>query len=187
MTSAFKIYALFALIALIVIGAIFLYNRLIRLRNLVRSSWSDIDVFLKKRHDLAGNLVETVKGYAAHEKTTLTGVTEARSMAMQAQSPAQKGEGENALSAAIKSLFAVAERYPDLKANENFLDLQRQLTDLENDIANSRRYYNAVVRDYNTAIETFPANTISSSLGFSKEEFFRLGSEDEREVTNVRF
>lgn len=165
---------------------VWLYNRLVRLRNLVRSSWSDIDVFLKKRYDLVGNLVETVKGYAAHEKTTLLGVTEARARAMRAEGPGEKGKEETALGETLKSFFAVAERYPDLKANESFLELQRQLAELENGIEYARRYYNAVVRDYNTATETFPSTLVASIFGFIREEFFRLMSPAERERTDVR-
>ncbi|HSL91388.1 MAG TPA: LemA family protein [Candidatus Limnocylindrales bacterium] len=163
-----------------------LYNRLIRLRNLVRSSWSDIDVLLKKRHDLVGNLVETVKGYAAHEKTVLLGVTEARAKAMRAAGPREKGKEETVLGETLKSLFAVAESYPDLKANTIFLELQRQLAEIENEIEYARRYYNAVVRDYNTSTETFPANVVAPGLGFGRAEFFRIESPPERERTDVR-
>ena len=165
---------------------VWLYNRLVRLRNLVRASWSDIDVFLKKRYDLVGNLVETVKGYAAHEKTTLLGVTEARARAMRAEGPGEKGKEETALGETLKSLFAVAEGYPDLKANESFLTLQKQLAELENGIEFARRYYNAVVRDYNTATETFPSTLVASIFGFIREEFFRLETPAERERTDVR-
>ena len=165
---------------------VWLYNRLVRLRNLVRASWSDIDVFLKKRYDLVGNLVETVKGYAAHEKTTLLGVTEARARAMRAEGPGEKGKEETALGERLSSLFALAEGYPDLKASESFLTLQKQLAELENGIEFARRYYNAVVRDYNTATETFPSTLVASIFGFIREEFFRLESPAERERTDVR-
>jgi LemA protein len=165
---------------------VWLYNRLVRLRNLVRSSWSDVDVLLKKRYDLVGNLAETVKGYAAHEKATLLGVTEARARAMRATGPGEKGAEEGILGETLKSLLAVAERYPDLKASENFLELQRQLAELENGIEYARRYYNAVVRDYNTSTEIFPSNLIASRIGFGKKEFFRLESPLERERTDVR-
>mgnify|MGYP001428746343 CR=1 FL=1 len=138
---------------------VWLYNRLVRLRNLSRSSWSDIDVLLKKRHDLVGNLVETVKGYAGYEKSVLTGVTEARSRAMRAEGPGEKGKEEAALREKLPSLFAVAESYPDLKASGGYLDLQKRLAELENGIEYARRYYNAVVRDYTTATETFPGSS----------------------------
>ncbi len=163
-----------------------LYNRLVRLRNLSRSSWSDIDVLLKKRHDLVGNLVEAVKGYAAHEQAALARVTEARARAMRAGSPGEKGREEGALGETLPSLFAVAEGYPDLKASGNFLELQKRLAELENGIEYARRYYNAVVRDYNTATETFPSNLVASGLGFVRAEFFRLESPQERERTDVR-
>lgn len=165
---------------------VWLYNRLVRLRNLVRSSWADVDVLLKKRHDLVGNLVETVKGYAAYEKAALLGVTEARARAIRAGGPGERGKEEAALGETLKSLFAVAEAYPDLKANESFLKLQQQLAQIENEIEYARRYYNAVVRDNNTAIETFPANLAAPGFGFRTAEFFRLDSAAERERTDVR-
>lgn len=164
-----------------------LYNRLVRLRNLSRSSWSDIDVLLKKRYDLVGNLVETVKGVAAYEKSTLLGVTEARSRAMRAAGPGEKGTEEAALGERLASLFALAENYPALKANESFLTLQKQLAEIENGIEYARRYYNAVVRDYNTATQTFPSNLVAPWLGFRGAEFFQLDSARERERTDVRF
>lgn len=163
-----------------------LYNRLVRLRNLARSSWSDIDVMLRKRYDLVGNLVETVKGYAAHERTTLHEVTEARTRAMRAAGPGEKGKEEAALGERLGSLFAVAEGYPDLKASESFLTLQKQLAELENGIEYARRYYNAVVRDYNSATETFPSTLVASLFGFVPGEFFRIESPGEREQTDVR-
>lgn len=166
---------------------VWLYNRLVRLRNLARSSWSDIDVFLKKRHDLVGNLVETVKGYAVHEKTVLLGVTEARARAMRAAGPGEKGKEETVLGETLKSLFAVAERYPDLKASDSFLLLQKQLAELENGIEYARRYYNAVVRDYNSATETVPSNLVALLFGFGREEFFLMESPQERERPDVRF
>jgi LemA protein len=163
-----------------------IYNRLVRLRNLARSSWSDIDVLLKKRHDLVGNLVEVVKGYASYEKATLLGVTEARARAMRAEGPGEKGKEEVALRDRLSSLLAVAEAYPGLKANESFLELQKQLSEIENGIEYARRYYNAVVRDFNTAIESFPSNLVASSLGFAREEFFRVDSPAERERVDAR-
>jgi len=167
-------------------GGGWLYNRLVRLRNLVRSSWSDIDVLLKKRHDLVGNLVETVKGYADYEKAVLFGVTEARARAIRAAGPGEKGKEEADLGEKLSSLFAVAENYPVLKADESFLALQKQLVELENGIEYARRYYNAVVRDYNTATETFPSNLVAPLLGFERAEFFRVDAPPERERADVR-
>ena len=163
-----------------------LYNRLVRLRNLSRASWSDIDVLLKKRHDLVDNLVETVKGYAGYEQATLLEVTEARARAVRAAGPAERGTEEAALGERITSLFAVAEKYPALKAGEGYLQLQKQFVEIENGIEYARRYYNAVVRDYNTATETFPANLIAPLLGFRGAQFFQLDSPAERERTDAR-
>ncbi len=171
------------------VAAVFLawlYNRLVRLRNLSRSSWSDIDVLLKKRHDLVGNLVEAVKGYAGYEKAVLREVTEARARAMGAEGPDARGKEENALREKVSSLVAVAEGYPDLKASESYLMLQKQLAGIENDIEYARRYYNAVVRDYNTAAETFPSNLFARLFGFGPAEFFQLDAPGERERAGVR-
>lgn len=166
---------LFFLVTIIIIFAVIaIYNKLVRLRTTVKSSWSDIDVHLKKRYDLVPNLVETVKGYAAHEKTVFEKVTEARSFAMKASTPADKAKAENPFSETLKSLFAVAEAYPELKSNTNFLQLQTQLKELEDNIEYARRYYNAVVRDYNIMIETFPSNIIANWFRFVKKEFFEL-------------
>jgi LemA protein len=152
-----------AALAVIVIGyAISIYNKLTRLRNTSQSAWSDIDVQLKKRYDLIPNLVETVKGYATHERTLLEKLTAARSVGMQASGPVETAHAENLFRDTLKSLFAVAEAYPDLKANQSFQQLQTQLKDLEDGIESARRYYNAVVRDFNTAIEQFPSNLIAS-------------------------
>lgn len=178
---------LFGVFLLAVLFIILIYNRFIKLRNTVRSSWSDIDVQLKKRYDLVPNLVETVKGYASHERSVLEKVTEARSMAMKATSPSEKAKAEGLLGETLKSLFAVAEAYPDLKANANFMQLQSQLKELEDNIEYARRYYNAVVRDYNILIESFPSNLIASSFGFTREEFFELESEVERKPVKVNF
>jgi LemA protein len=172
---------------LVVVIAIVIYNKLVRLRNTMRSSWSDIDVQLKKRHDLVPNLVDTVKGYAAHEKGVFEEVTETRARAMQSVGPNQAASSENTLMASLGKLFMVAEAYPDLKANENFLELQGQFRDLEDNIESARRYYNAVVRDYNTAIETFPSVIVASSLGFRAGEFFQLESPDERNMIRSDF
>jgi LemA protein len=163
----------------------FLYNRLVRLRNTVRASWSDIDVMLRKRHDLVPNLVEAVKGYAGHEKRTLIGVTEARAEAMRAEGPEDRASAENAFTDSLKSLFALAEGYPDLKADASFLELQRQLVEIENGIEYARRYYNAVVRDYNTLTEVFPSNLVASGVRFERGKFFELSSPEERERVDV--
>jgi LemA protein len=173
----------------VVVGALVvpLYNRFVRLRNGAESAWSDIDVQLKRRWELVPNLVETVKGYAAHEKTTFEEVTRARGAAMQAGAPAEKAQAENALTGSLRSLFAVAERYPELRANQNFLALQQELSTLEDAIQNARRYYNAVVRDLNTAVETFPGNVVAGTFGVGKREYFELGSEAERSAPRVSF
>jgi LemA protein len=184
LTLLFIIGVLVGLISVVIA----LYNKLVRLRNTVKSSWSDIDVQLKKRYDLVPNLVETVKGYASHERSLFEKVTEARSMAMRASSPVEKAKAENMLTQTLKSLFAVAEAYPDLKANTNFLQLQTQLKELEDGIEYARRYYNAVVRDYNIMIESFPSNIIASQFKFEKEEFFELEApEVERKPVKVSF
>ncbi len=175
------------IILLLLIVVVVIYNRLVSLRNTVRASWSDIDVQLKKRYDLVPNLVETVKGYASHERTLFEKVTEARSMAMRASSPGEKAKVENMFSETLKSLFAVAEAYPELKANANFMQLQSQLKELEDSIEYARRYYNAVVRDYNIMIESFPSNIIASQFRFTKEEFFGLETPDERRPVKVSF
>ena len=177
-----------AVVAVLVIAVIAIYNKFVRLRNTVKTSWSDIDVQCKKRYDLVPNLVETVKGYASHERAVFEKVTQARSAAMQAASPAEMAKAENMLRDTLKSLFAVAEAYPELKANANFLQLQSQLQDLENNIEYARRYYNAVVRDYNILIESFPSNLIASQFGFKQEELFQLEApEAERKPVKVSF
>jgi LemA protein len=182
------ILVVLGLILAVIAFGIGIYNKLIRLRNTVKSSWSDIDVQLKKRYDLVPNLVETVRGYAAHEKSVFEKVTTARSMAMRAATPADKAKAENMLTDTLKSLFALAEAYPELKANANFMQLQSQLKELEDNIENARRYYNAVVRDFNIVIESFPSNIIASSFGFKQEEFFELESpEVERKPVKVSF
>jgi LemA protein len=177
-----------AVLAVVALLGISLYNKLVRLRNTVRSAWSDIDVQLKKRYDLVPNLVETVKGYAAHEQSLFTKVTEARAQAIRATGPAETAQAENMLRDSLKSLFAVAEAYPELKANQNFLQLQTQLKEIEDTIEAARRYYNAVVRDFNTAIEQFPSNLIASQFKFEKNDFFELESpEVERKPVRVGF
>mgnify|MGYP000855239659 CR=1 FL=1 len=172
---------------LIVVFLIALYNSLIRLKNKTEEAWSDIDVQLKRRYDLVPNLVSTVKGYAKHESATFEQVTKSRSEAMQSKTPAEKAGAENMLTETLKSLFAVAENYPDLKANQNFIDLQNQLSQLEEAIQNSRRYYNGNVRDFNIKIESFPNNMIASYLGFKKFDFFEAASQKEKENVKVEF
>jgi LemA protein len=182
------ILVVFGIFLLVVMFGVAIYNKLVRLRNTVKSSWSDIDVQLKKRYDLVPNLVETVKGYAAHEKAVFENVTTARSTAMKTANPAEKAKAENILSETLKSLFAVAEAYPELKANVNFLQLQSQVKELEDNIEYARRYYNAVVRDFNIMIESFPSNMIAGSFGFKQEEFFGLEAPDvERKPVKVSF
>ena len=189
MIAGITLLGIFLLIVLaVVFVVIVIYNKLVRLRTTVKSSWSDIDVHLKKRYDLVPNLVETVKGYATHEKTVFEKVTEARSYAMKASSPADKAKAENMFSETLKSLFAVAEAYPELKANANFMQLQSQLKELEDNIEYARRYYNAVVRDYNILTETFPSNLVAAQFRFAKEEFFELEEADvERKPVKVSF
>ncbi len=175
-------------VVLIVLAVVSIYNKLVRLRNTVKSSWSDIDVQCKKRFDLVPNLVETVKGYASHEKSVFEKVTQARATAMQASSPAEMAKAENMIRDTLKSLFAVAEAYPELKANANFIQLQTQLQELENNIESARRYYNAVVRDFNILIESFPSNLIASMFNFKQAELFQLETpEVERKPVKVSF
>ncbi|MBI2263354.1 LemA family protein [Candidatus Berkelbacteria bacterium] len=170
------------LIALVILWLIFIYNGLITLKNRVKEAWSDIEVQLKRRYDLIPNLVEAVKGYAKHERNLLTEITKARTAAMQAKAPAEKDKAENILSSALKTLFAVAENYPDLKASENFAKLQDELSDTENKIQAARRFYNTNVRDFNTKIEIFPNNLIANSLGFKQYELFEAGEGEEKPV-----
>jgi LemA protein len=172
--------------ALIVFWIIGTYNGLIRLKNQVDEAWSDIDVQLKRRYDLIPNLVNTVKGYATHESGVFTQIADARAAAMGAKTPADKAQAENALAGTLKTLFAVAEAYPELKANENFLKLQDELSDTENKIQASRRFYNGNVRDFNTKIMVFPTNLIAGMLGFQKREFFEIG-DGERANPTVQF
>lgn len=162
------------------------YNSLVSLKNKSEEGWADIDTQLKRRYDLIPNIVETVKGYAAHESGTLTKITEARSAAMNAQGTQAKGDAENMLSSALKSIFALAENYPDLKANQNFAQLQATLSEIEEHIQLSRRYYNGTVRDLNTRIQSFPANLIAGPLGFSNRDFFQA-DEGEKENIQVKF
>jgi len=174
------------ILAVFAIGIIFIYNGLVKLRVQCDNAWADIDVQLKRRYDLVPNLVETVKGYAAHEKDTLEAVINARSRAMNAQGPAARGEAEGMLTNALKSLFALSESYPQLRAVEGFTNLQSSLSQLEDAIQNARRYYNAIVRDLNTRIEQFPSNVVARSFGFKPREFFEI-SDMERDVPRVSF
>lgn len=175
--------------AVLVVWVIFAYNRLVALTNRGEEAWSDIDVQLKRRYDLIPNLVETVKGYITHEAGTLQKVTEARTKAMGAQTVGDHAQAENMLTGALKSLFAVAESYPDLKANTNFVELQRELADTENKIQAARRFYNSVVQDLQNALEQFPSNIIGRSFGFKTREFFALaeGEETARNPVKVSF
>ncbi len=177
-------------LGVLVLAVIFIYNRLVRLRNRAAEAWSDIGVQLERRHDLIPNVVETVKGYAAHEARVFQNVTDARARAL----GAGKGkdvkalqEAENALTGTLKTLFAVAENYPDLKANANFLDLQRELADTENKLQAARRFYNATVRELNTAVESLPYKPFASMFHFSKREYFEIDNEEVRSVPDVSF
>ena len=161
-----------ALVLLVVLALILSYNGLVRLRNRIDNAWSQIDVQLKRRYDLIPNLVETVKGYAAHERQVFENVTQARANAINAQGPAQQAEAENVLSGALKSLFAVAEAYPELKANQNFLSLQEELTSTEDRVAYARQFYNDSVLSYNNKLQTFPRNVIAGMFNFEKREYF---------------
>ena len=175
---------IFVLLVIFVIG---MYNGLVRLKIQCDNAWADIDVQLKRRYDLIPNLVETVKGYAAHEKDTLEGVINARNRAMTATTPADKAQAENMLTGALKSLFALAEAYPQLRAIESFTSLQNSLSEIEDTVQNARRYYNAVVRDLNTKIEQFPTNLIANMLGFKERQFFEVAVAAEREAPKVSF
>lgn len=180
--------AIILIVLAVVIGGwlIGVYNGLIKLRNRVDEAWSDISVQLKRRHDLIPNLVRTVKGYATHEKELFTKVTEARAQAISAKTPGEQAEAENMLSGTLKSLFAVSENYPELKANQNFLELQRELTDTEDKIQASRRFYNGNVRDFNTKIQVFPNNIVAGMLKFKQYEFFEI-AEGEKKNVKVEF
>src|ERR1700730_2008490 len=175
------------IIALLVIFFVVIYNGLVSLRVQCDNAWADIDVQLKRRYDLIPNLVETVKGYAGHEKSTLEGVVAARSQAMSAQGPAAKAEAEGVLTAALRQVFALAEAYPQLKAVESFTQLQQSLNQIEDSVQNARRYYNAVVRDLNTKIVQFPSNIIAGMFNFKPREFFEISAPAEREVPKVSF
>ncbi len=174
-------------LAAVAIAVVTIYNSLIRLRVQCDNAWADIDVQLKRRYDLIPNLIETVKGYASHERKTLEDLVNARNRAMSAQGPAAKGEAEGMLTQALKSLFALAEAYPQLRAVESFTQLQGSLNQIEDAVQNARRYYNAVVRDLNTRIAQFPSNLIADFFAFRAREFFELTAAAEREVPRVSF
>ncbi len=176
-------WILLAAIAFIVLYVVYAYNTLVTWKNRVKEAWADIEVQLKRRMDLIPNLVETVKAYASHEKTVLEEITKARAAMINAQSPEEYAAAENMLSSALKSLFAVSENYPDLKASQNFLELQKELSDTENKIQAARRFYNSTVMEYNTKLEIFPSNIIANIFNFNKAEFFEL-DEDEKEKAN---
>ncbi|MCL4399933.1 LemA family protein [Patescibacteria group bacterium] len=174
-------------LAVVILWLIFAFNGLVRKKNRMAEAWSDIEVQLKRRYDLIPNLVETVKGYAAHEKTVFEDVVKARSVAMGAVDPKAKLEANDTLSGTLKSLFAVAENYPALKANENFEKLQDELTDTEDKIQAARRFYNANVRDFNIAVEVFPTNLIAGIFHFTKGELFDVDNPSEKEPVQVKF
>jgi LemA protein len=180
------IWIIVAILVIVVVWVIAIYNGLVTLKNRTQEAWSDIDVQLKRRYDLIPNLVETVKGYATHEKSVFTEVTKARTEAMQAKGLADKAEKENALSQTLKSIFAVAENYPELKASANFLQLQEELTDTEDKIEAARRFYNGNVRDFNIKIQVFPNNIFANSLGFKEFELFEATA-SEKEAVKVKF
>lgn len=174
-------------VGVLVVWVIFTFNRLVALRNRMKEAWADIDVQLKRRYDLIPNLVAIVKGYAAHESGVFERVTEARTRAMGAQTLKEKGEAENMLSSTLKSLFAVSENYPDLKASANFLELQRELTDTEDKIQAARRFYNSNVLELNNKVQSFPANMIANMFGFKSVEFFQLEDAAAKEQVLVKF
>jgi len=178
------IVVILVIIILIIIG---IFNRLVSLKNRADEAWSDIDVQLKRRHDLIPNLIETVKGYAKHEKELFEKVTEARAAAISTKKIADKAKAENQITEALKSVFAVAENYPNLKANENFLELQKEITDSEDKIQASRRFYNGNVRDLNIAIESFPSNIVARAFNYQKKELFELEDVAERKNIEVKF
>lgn len=181
------IFIVLAIIALVLLYGVVAYNKLVRFRTLVDEAWSGINVQLKKRHDLIPNLMETVKGYATHERETFESVTKARNSAIQAQNVKTQEVAENQLSGALSRLLAISERYPELKANQNFMQLQEQLGSIENDIEKSRRYYNGAVRQKNIAIDTFPSNMIANMFNFQKSPFFELENEAEKAVPQIKF
>jgi LemA protein len=180
-------YILLGLIVLAALGGVALYNRLVKNQNLVQEGWSGIDVQLKRRADLIPNLIEAVKGYMGHERQVLERVTELRAQSLKPGSPGEKGRVEGMLSAALGNLFAVAENYPDLKASQNFLELQKSLADIEEQIQLSRRYYNGAARNLNIMVESFPSNLVARAFGFNRVEYFELEDAGDRGVPRVSF
>ncbi len=187
MALAIWAWVIIAVVVIFVIWVIAIFNSLVWLRNRIQNAWAQIDVQLKRRFDLIPNLVETVKGYAKHEKETFKMVTEARNIMSKATSLKEKAKADNMLSGALKSLFAVAEAYPTLRANENFMMLQEELSGTESKIAYSRQFYNDTVLKYNTKIQTFPSNIIANMFKFTDKEFFKTESAEERKVVKVKF
>ena len=178
---------LLVVIALVVLYIIYVYNRLIRLLNLTKEGWSGIDVQLKQRADLIPNLIETVKGYMGHERGVLEQITALRTQCLTSQNVQERAQNENMLTGALRQLFALAENYPDLKASQNFIELQQSLAAIENQIQLARRYYNGTVRDLNITIESFPSNLVAQSFGFRPAAFFEIEEAKEREVPTVKF
>ena len=190
MASMIAVWIVLGVVAVLVLWAIYGYNRLVRLRVRVDNAWSQIDVQLRRRYDLIPNLVETVKGYATHESTVFQNVTQARAAAVAAgatASPQERAQAENVLTGALRSVFAVAENYPQLQAVQEFKDLSENLTATEDKIAFARRFYNGNVRDYNTSLQTFPTNLFADAFGFKPEEYFELAEAGEREAPQVKF
>ncbi len=184
---SYFLYIILGIVALFILWLIGVYNGLIKFNNRTKEAWSDIDVQLKRRHDLIPNLVETVKGYATHERELFEKVTAARTQAINAGTPAEKAQAENVLSGTLKSLFAVAENYPQLRASENFAKLQDELSDTENKIQAARRFYNGNARDFNIKIQVFPNNLVAGWLNFKEYEYFEVAGEEERENVKVEF
>lgn len=180
-------YIIYAVIGLVVVWAVWTYNRLVSLRYRVKEALADIDVQLKRRFDLIPNLLATVRGYMSYEQNVLQKVTEARSHVLSGKNPLERAGAENELSMTLRTLFAVAENYPDLKANANFLELQRELADTENKIQASRRFHNSAVLDLNSRVDSFPSNVVAKIFAFTKEKFFEVKTEHEREPVSVRF
>ena len=187
MIYTMALWIILGVVALVLIYVVMLYNRLVTLKNNREGAFADIDVQLLNRFDLVENLVNTVKGYASHEKETLQGITNARTHFMSAQTIDSKLEASNQLTGALKTLFAVSENYPDLKANTNFLQLQNELSDLENKLAAARRFFNATTKEYNTAIQTFPSNLIAKQFGLSQVPFFELQDQTAKKTPKVEF
>jgi len=180
-------YILLGVVVVLLLGAVTIYNKLVTNKNLVAEGWSGIDVQLKRRNDLIPNLIETVKGYMGHERGVLDQVTELRTKSQAAQSVGDKAKVEGAMGAALANLFAVAENYPDLKASQNFMDLQKSLADIEDQVQLARRYYNGTARNFNILIQSFPSNLMASAFGFTTVEYFEIEDAAERAVPKVAF